>query len=49
MLPDPAILRGNQNVKNLFTKLEVLLSLDGSSPAIQSARTEVRAVLKDLY
>ncbi len=49
VLPDPAILRGNQNVKNLFTKLEVLLSLDGSSPAIQSARTEVRAVLKDLY
>jgi hypothetical protein len=49
VLPDPAVLRGNQNVKNLFAKLEVLLSLDGSSPAIQAARIEVRAVLKDLF
>jgi hypothetical protein len=49
VLPDPAVLRGNQNVKNLFAKLEVLLSLDGSAPAIEAARTEVRAALKDLY
>jgi hypothetical protein len=49
VLPDPAVLRGNQNVKNFFAKLEVLLSLEGSSPAIQAARTDVRAVLKDLY
>jgi hypothetical protein len=49
VLPDPAVLRGNQNVKNLFAKLEVLLSLDGSSPGVQAARTEVRAVLKDLF
>lgn len=40
---------GNQNVKNLFAKLEVLLALDaGGSSSPQAARDELRSSLKDL-
>jgi hypothetical protein len=49
-LPDPAALQGNQNVKNLFAKLEVLLALDSvGSSNIQAARVLLRATLKDLF
>ena len=48
--PDPAQLRGNQNIKNLWAKLEVLLSLDPQpSAAVVAARERVRTALRDLF
>jgi hypothetical protein len=50
--PKPPVeaLRSAQNIKNLFAKLEVLLSLDPQpSAASQSARDALRAALKDLF
>jgi hypothetical protein len=50
--PHPSVeaLSGAQNVKNLFSKLEVLLSLDQQpTEAVAFARDSVRAAVKDLY
>jgi hypothetical protein len=49
-LPKVEELRAAQNVKNLFAKLEVLLSVDSQpSDSVQAARDSVRAALKDLF
>jgi hypothetical protein len=49
-MPTPAQLAGAQNVKNLLSKLEVILALvPEPSESIQSARESVRAVLKGLF
>lgn len=48
--PDLAVIRGNQNLKNLFAKLHVvLLSVQTPTPGVQSAGDTVRLVLKDLF
>jgi hypothetical protein len=48
--PTVAELRAFQNMKNLLSKLEVLLSLDPRpSESVQSARDSVREALKDLF
>lgn len=49
-LPPREQLTATQNVKNLFAKLEVLLSQDPQAPEpIQFARDALRAALKDMY
>jgi hypothetical protein len=49
-LPTREQLDTAQNVKNLFAKLEVLLSLDAqASESVVAARDALRAVLKDMY
>jgi len=49
-LPPAADLQGRQNIKNLLSKLEVLLSADLSGPeSVAFARDRVRAALKDLF
>ena len=49
-LPDVDEILGAQNIKNLFAKLEVLLSVDPQpSDSVQAARDSVRAALKDLF
>jgi metallo-beta-lactamase class B len=51
--PDPALLRGNQNVTNLFAKLEVLLSVqtakDPAREPINAVRDDLRATLAKLF
>ena len=48
--PDLAVIRGNQNLKNLLAKLHVvLLSVQTPSPGVRSADDTVRVVLKDLF
>src|SRR5262249_13980864 len=48
--PSREALTATQNVKNLYAKLEVLLSLDAQpSESVQSAREALRAALKDMY
>ncbi len=48
---DPARLHGDQNIKNLFAKLEVLLSLEPAEApsAVRSANEALRGVLKTMY
>lgn len=49
-LPAREQLDARQNVKNLFAKLEVLLSLDAQpSESVVAARDALRATLKDMY
>jgi hypothetical protein len=49
-LPKVEELRAAQNIKNLFAKLEVLLSVDPEpSDSMRAARDSVRAALKDLF
>jgi hypothetical protein len=48
--PDLAVIRGNQNLKNLLAKLHVvLLSIQTPTPGVRSAADTVRIVLKDLF
>lgn len=48
--PDPADLRASQNLKNLFSKLAVVLSMVAeSTPGIQGARADVRLALDGLF
>jgi hypothetical protein len=49
-LPPAAQLQAAQNVKNMFSKLDVLLSADSQpTDLVKSARDSVRTALKDLY
>ncbi len=47
--PEPAQLRGFQNAKNLFAKLEALLALETPSPSGVWAAEKIRAALKNTF